>query len=151
VLEEGRIVPQANDAELTELYSAATGLDVEDDQPNLGPPGGPPSNIFDLHLEAVAGNVIGNGAANYRLTITCIDDMLAAPNASMSPGTLNQQFNAANGWQAGGAAGNFVKEQIFPITVPLDARGHVFHYIATLVSINGDIVSFIESNSFILV
>jgi hypothetical protein len=144
-------MPQANDAELTELYTAATGLDVEDSEPNTGPPGGPPANTFDLHLEAVAGNVIGNGAANYTLRIDCIDDTLAAPNGNMSPGTLNQQFNAANGWQAGGVAGNFLKEQVFPINVDNAARGHVLHYLASLVSVNGDVVSFIESEPFILV
>ena len=144
-------MPQANDAELTELYTAATGLDVEDNEPNTGPPGGPAANAFELHLEAVAGNVIGNGAANYRLRIDCIDDTLAAPNASMSPGTLNQQFNAADGWQAGGAAGNFVKEQVFTINVDPAARGHVLHYLASLVSVNGDVVSFIDSEEFILV
>src|SRR4029453_3790025 len=116
-----------------------------------GPPGGPPGNAFELHLEAVAGNVIGNGAANYRLRIDCIDDTLAAPNAAMSPGTLNQQFNAADGWQAGGAAGNFVKEQVFTINVDPAARGHVLHYLASLVSVNGDVVSFIDSEEFILV
>ena len=144
-------MPQANDAELTELYTAATGLDVEDDEPNIGGLGIPPVTNFDLHLEAVAGSVIGGNGSDYVLTITCIDDMLAAPSAKMSPGILNQQFNAAHGWQGGGVAGNFVKDQVFPITVPPDARGHVFHYIATLVSVNGDIVSFIESNRFILV
>jgi hypothetical protein len=144
-------LPQANDAELTQLYSAATGFDVEDNEPNTGPPGGPSAASFDLHLEAVAGNVIGNGAANYDLTITCIDETLAAPNAAMSPGNLSQQFNAANGWNAGGGAGNFLKEQVFNIAVPANVRGHVFRYVATLVSVNGDIVSFIESNRFVLV
>ena len=144
-------VPQANDAELTQLYTAASGFDVEDNEPNTGAPGAAPANTFDLHLEAVAGNVIGNGAANYDLTITCIDETLAAPNIQMSPGTQAQQFNAANGWLAGGGAGNFLKEQVFNIAVPANVRGHVFRYVASLVSVNGDIVSFIESNTFVLV
>jgi hypothetical protein len=144
-------MPQANDAELTQLYTAASGFDVEDNEPNTGAPGGAPANTFDLHLEAVAGNVIGNGAANYDLTITCIDETLAAPNGAMSPGTLPQQFNGANGWVAGGGAGNFLKEQVLNIAVPANVRGHVFRYMASLVSVNGDIVSFIESNRFVLV
>jgi hypothetical protein len=143
-------VPQANDAELTELYSAATGFDVEDNEPNTGAPGNPPATNFDVHVEAVAGNVIGNSAANYQLTITCIDETLAAPNATMSR-TASQQFNAADGWTSGGGAGNFLKEQVFNIAVPAGVRGHVFRYVGTLVSINGDIVSFIESNRFVLV
>jgi len=144
-------MPQANDAELTELYTSATGLDVEDNEPNTGAPGAPPENNFQLHLEAVAGNVIGNGAANYRLELTCIDETLAAPNANVSPGQLNQQFNAADGWQAGGVAGNFMKEQVFNVNVDPAARNHVLRYVATMVGVNGDIVSFIESNRFILV
>jgi hypothetical protein len=143
-------VPAANDAELTQLYTTATGLEVEDSKPNIGGLGSPPATNFDLQLEAVAGSVVGSSAANYLLTITCVDDMLDAPNASMSPGTLNQQFNAADGWQPAGA-GNFVKKQVFSITVPPDARGHVFLYVASLVSANGGIVSFIESNRFTLV
>ena len=98
-------MPQANDAELTELYTSAPGLDVEDSEPNTGAPGGNPTANFQLHLEAVAGNVIGNGGGNYRLEITCIDETLAAPNPSMSPGVLNQQFLNTDGWQAGGPAG----------------------------------------------
>jgi hypothetical protein len=99
----------------------------------------------------VAGNVIGNGGGNYRLEITCIDETLAAPNANMSPGVLNQQFLAADGWQAGGPAGNFLKEQVFNINVDNAARGHVLRYVATMVSAGRDVVSFIESNRFILV
>jgi hypothetical protein len=142
-------VPQSNDAELVELYSAGTGVPVQDDEPNNGSPGGPPAPSFELHLEAVAGNTIGNGAGSYRLMVACIDDMLAAPNATMSPGTLNQQFNTASGWIPAGPS--FLKKQVFTITVPPNVAGHVFHYIATLVSGNGNIVSFIESNRFILV
>jgi len=77
-------MPQANDAELTELYTSAPGLDVEDNEPNTGAPGGPPTNGFQLHLEAVAGNVIGNGGGNYRLEITCIDETLAAVGSHKS-------------------------------------------------------------------
>jgi hypothetical protein len=144
-------VPQANDAELSELYTAAAGFDVEDNEPQAPLPGTTPANNFDLHLEAAAGSAIGDNGASYQLTITCIDDTLAAPNAAMSPGLLNQQFDMTSGWTASGVAGNFLKEQVFNISVPAGVRGHVFHYIATLVSANNDIASFIESNRFILV
>ena len=144
-------MPHPNDAELTELYTSAPGLDVEDSEPNTGAPGGNPTANFQLHLEAVAGNVIGNGGGNYRLEITCIDETLAAPNPSMSPGVLNQEFDPNDGWQAGGAAGNFLKEQVFNIAVDNAARGHVLRYVATMVSNDRSVVSFIESNRFILV
>jgi hypothetical protein len=142
-------MPQANDAELTELYTASPGVDVEDNEPNTGPPAGPPTNTFDLHLQAVAGNVIGNGGANYKLRADCIDETLAAPNPNMSVGPLNQQFSPGDGWAAAG--GNFVKDATTAINVDPNARGHVLRYVASLVSVNGDVVSFIESNKFILI
>ena len=49
----------------------------------------------------------------------------------MSPGVLNQEFDANDNWQPGGAAGNFVKEQVFNIAVDNTARGHVLRYVAT--------------------
>ena len=143
-------MPNANDAELTELYTAATGFDVEDNEPNTGPPGNPPAANFDLHVEAVAGNAIGNGSADYTITLTCIDETLAAPNASMSR-SVNQEFKPGDGWNAGGGAGNYLKEETFNIAVPAGVRGHGFRYVGTLVSVNNQVVSFIESNRFVLV
>ena len=62
-------MPQANDAELTELFTASTGVNVEDNEPNTGPPAGPPANNFDVRLQAVAGNAIGNSGADYELRL----------------------------------------------------------------------------------
>ena len=132
-------MPNANDAELTELYTAATGLDVEDTEPNTGPPGTPPAADYDLHVEG-----------DYTIVLTCIDETLAAPNAGMSR-TVNQEFKQADGWEPGGAAGNFHKEEKFTIAVPANVRGHVFRYVGTLLSDNNEVVSFIESNRFVLV
>jgi hypothetical protein len=143
-------MPNANDAELTELYTAATGFDVEDDEPNTGRPGDPPATNYDLHVEAVAGNAIGNGSGDYRIELICIDETLAAPNASMSR-AVNQQFRQLDGWNPGGGAGNYLKEETFNIAVPANVRGHVFRYVGTLVSVNNEVVSFIESNRFVLV
>src|SRR5215207_5054501 len=121
-------MPQANEVELTSLYSASTGLAVQDNEPNAPTPGGPPAAKFDLNLGAVAGMVSGNSGANYVLTLTCIDETLAAPNAAMSIGPLNQALSAADGWVPRGAAGMFVNERTFPIAVPGGVSGHVFHY-----------------------
>src|SRR5215211_3089177 len=79
-------MPQSNDAELTELYTASTGVEVEDNEPNTGPPAGPPANNFDVRLQAVAGNAIGNSGADYTLRLDCIDESLSLRNASMSRG-----------------------------------------------------------------
>jgi hypothetical protein len=148
-VQEGWHMPQSNDAELTDAFTSETGEVVADNEPNSGPPGGPAAATFDLHLQLVAGNVIGNSAANYTVRADCIDETLAAPNASMSLAPDNQQFNAANGWVASGT--NFVKEQVNTITVDPAAGGHVLRYVASLVSVNGDIASFYESPLFILI
>jgi hypothetical protein len=142
-------MPQANDAELTELYTASAGVDVEDNEPNTGAPGNPPSNTFDLHLQAVAGNALGNSGANYSLRADCIDETLAAPNNNMSVPPQNQQFNGGSGWLPAGT--NFVKDATVTVNVDNAARGHVLRYVASLISANGDVVSFIESNKFILI
>jgi hypothetical protein len=107
-------------------------------------------NSFDLHVEAVAGNVVGGSKGNYELTLTCIDDVTAAPNAGMSA-SFKQEFSTGDGWASGGAAGNFVKEQVIPIPVPGAVAGHVFHYEGRLVSDDNQVISFGESNRFILV
>jgi hypothetical protein len=145
-------MPSANDAELTELYTSETDEVVEDNEPNTGEVADPPATTFDLHLQAVAGDNIGSSGANYTLLIQCIDETLAEPaDPSMSPGTLPQQFDNAvgNDWVKAGT--NFVKEQKFTIPVPSGVRGHVFRYVASLVSDNNDQVSYIKSNRFILV
>jgi hypothetical protein len=140
-------MPNPNDAELTELYTAETGVDVENNEPNAGGVSG----TYDLHLQAVAGDNIGDSGANYTLLIQCIDETLAAPAAdpAMSPGELLQVFDSSN-WDP--ANENFVSEQTFNIPVSASGvRGHVFRYVATLVSDNENQVSFIESNKFVLI
>jgi hypothetical protein len=148
---EGNTMPQANDAEITDVYSASVGLDVEDNEPNTPQPAGTPATTFDLQLEMVAGNVIGSSGAKYDLVLTCIDETLAEPNTSMSI-TKSQAFDGSGNWVPSVPAGNFSSKQTFNITVPTapPVRGHVFRYVATLVSVNSDIVSFRESNRFIL-
>jgi hypothetical protein len=146
-------MPQINDAQITSVFSASITLDqVEDDEPNTpAAGGGAPVATFNVVLEAVAGNAVGNGGANYTLTLTCYDETTGdlAP-ASMSR-TSNEQFNAADGWQLNAGAQNYFKRAVATITVPPGVRGHVFRYLAALVSDNNDIVSFKESNRFILV
>jgi hypothetical protein len=139
-------MPHPNDAELTELYTTETNVDVENDEPNAGGI----SATYDLRLQAVAGDNIGDSGTTYTLLINCIDESLAEPApAGMSPGSLPQAFDAVNDWVR--ANDNFVKEQRFEITVPAGVGGHLFRYVATMVSDNGDVVSFIESNQFALV
>jgi hypothetical protein len=143
-------MPQANDAELTELYTTETGVNVENNEPNALL--GSPAPDFDLRLQAVAGSVIGAGSGDYTLRIWCVDETLAQPApATMGPFEFDQEYNAdtGNDWLPSGP--NFVKEQTIRITVPAGVEGHVFRYYASMVSDNDDVVSFIESNLFTLV
>jgi hypothetical protein len=143
---------QANDAELTELYTAAVGEEVENNEPNANNTAAGAAT-FDLRLQAVAGSVLGDSRAEYKLRIDCIDETLAAPNPIMSVPEVTQQFdpNSPNDWLEQVTSGNFVKEQKNTINVDAAAKGHVLRYVASLRGVNGDVVSFIESNKFVLI
>ena len=74
-------MPQANDAEITDVYSASVTSGRRGQRAEHAAPGvTPPNTTFDMQLEMVAGNVIGASGADYTLTITCIDETLGAPN-----------------------------------------------------------------------
>src|SRR5438552_2468685 len=70
----------ANDAKLTEITTAQSGSSVEDSAPNA-----PAQPGFDVVVEAVAGNAIGNSGAPYTLTITAMDLTLVAAAAAGDP------------------------------------------------------------------
>jgi hypothetical protein len=142
---------QANDAELTELFTAAAGELVENNEPNADNTAAGAAT-FDLRLQAVAGSTRGDAGSDYTLRIDCIDETLAAPNAIMSVPEVTQEFNSnlGNDWIEQPSK-NFVKEQKNTINVDAAAKGHVLRYVASLRGVNGDVVSFIESNKFVLI
>src|SRR5260370_40145146 len=84
--EEGDSPLNANDANLTELTTAQSGSTVEDNAPNA-----PAQPGFDLVVEAVAGNAIGNGGAPYTLTVTPMDLTAVAPATDLNPAIANPQ------------------------------------------------------------
>lgn len=145
-------MPQANDAELTRLFTASVSRApaVEDDEPNTGGPGNPPTAEFYLFVEGVAGNVRGNDLSNYKLYLHAVADTPGAP--ALVGFALDQEFKDPP-WTPGGRAGNFVTQQVFTVPVPPGGhcRGHVYHYEGRLVGVNNDVVSFKQSNRFILV
>jgi hypothetical protein len=144
-------MPSANGATLTDLYSASAGLDVRDDQPNTpGPGGAAPATTFDLQVEAVAGNVLGGSGAAYVLTVTCIDETLGVPNATMSS-SYREEFGPAAGWKPGGTIGNYSMKKAITVAVPAGVRGHLFHCIATLVTVDNNVIEFATGNRFVLV
>jgi len=142
----------ANDAQLTELTTAQGGSTVEDNAPNA-----PAQSSFDLVVEAVAGNAIGNGGAPYTLTISAMDLTAVAAAADLVPPIVNpQHFDTPTGWKQNGL--DFEYSQSFPVTIPLDPvtgqrkyAGHILQYVASLVNQNGQIVSIMESDPFVLV
>lgn len=147
-------MPNANDAELTRLFTAHTTSTVEDDAPNTPPPGGTAPTNFDLIVEAAAGNVLGSSGSPYHLLIRAIDETDEARTPTMDPPgepTLGfaQNFISPT-WNPSGTT-EFVTRQTFNIPVPSGVKGHRFHYTASLVTDNDEVVSAIQSNEFVLV
>ena len=138
----------ANDATLAGLTTAHTGSTVEDNAPNA-----PADASFDLVVEAVAGNAMGNSGAPYTLTISAID--LTAVNQPWPSQTLRQAFDAPTGWTLSGAGPHYRCTQTFPITVPGGPggplAGHTLQVVAALISQGAQSVSIIQSDPFVLV
>jgi hypothetical protein len=139
----------ANDARLTALITAPSGSMVGDSVPNA-----PASGSFDFVVAAVAGSVLGNGGAPYTLTVSAID--LTAVSQPWPVQTLRQAFDAASGWKLSGAGPDYEYTQTFSIAVPGNApggplAGHTLQAVVSLISQNGQVVSIIESDPFVLV
>jgi hypothetical protein len=134
-----------NDAQITSLYVSEDGsvLGVQDDAPNA-----PLGKKFRVTLEMVAG---GGVAGPYQLITTCSDltETAAAPGLNPpaplnGPGTFNPPDWVTNVGVADKVFNHFAV--INPPKIP----GHVYRYTAALRSDNGQIVSIIESDPFIL-
>ena len=135
----------ANDARITRVYTAQTGSVVEDPAPNA--PGG--GGTFDLFFQAEAGNSIGSSGGDYTLTLTAYDVTTGDNNANLSVGPLAQKFNGTFGWTA--SAPDFFKNTNQTLNVPAGVANHTFYYTATLVTVNGQIVSTLQSDLFVLI
>ena len=149
-------MPTAEDGALTRLFTSQHGGTVEEDAPNQPASSGAPESSYDLHVEGVAGTVLGGGGAPYTLTITCFDKTTgtAAP-AALNPtaGQLNnpQSFSSPP-WNLSGP--EYVTNQTFTIpatgSLPAGLSGHNFVYTASLVSKNSLQVWKADSNEFTL-
>jgi hypothetical protein len=140
----------ANDAKLTALLTAQSGSRVEDNAPNA-----PDHAKFDLVVEAVAGNAIGNNLMPYTLTITAMDLTAVAPAPALDPTVPAQSFDTPL-WKLSGGGPDYESTQVFKITVPPTVpagplHDHVLQYVASLVNSNGQIASIITSEPFVLV
>ncbi|MBO0686030.1 MAG: hypothetical protein J2P45_23020 [Candidatus Dormibacteraeota bacterium] len=134
---------------LTAVYTAERGSAVAEKAPNSPEPGLQPAQAFDLIVEAAAGSVVGNSGTGYTLVLTAIDEVTGKPSPDLGVGPLVQRFDAGDGWAPDG--NDYVMTQRFQVRVPAGARGHVFHYIATLVGDDCRLASFGYSDPFILV
>jgi hypothetical protein len=142
----------ANDARITRLFVTQTNGVVQDDSPNAPASGaGSPAGNYDLHLQMEAG---ANVAGGYQLVITAYDVTTGDTSAALDPaaGPLNGPTNfAVAPWVV--SLGDRVFDQKATISIggAGTVQNHVFYYTAALRSDNFQIVSFVQSDFFILV
>jgi hypothetical protein len=146
------------DARIAALYTVQDGGLVADEIPNAGVPD--PAK-FDVILQAEAGDPLGNSGAAYALNVFAVSDDGGAVPAGFSPGVLNENWNAANGWKKVG--NDFVKTGTgepdgivrFNITIPAGAipvgTFRRFHYSCDLISVNNEQTSVFVGEEFTLV
>jgi hypothetical protein len=140
----------ANDARMTQLFTAVDGSATQDDSPNET--GGVAGNTYDLRMNAEAGSAIGDSSANYTLTITAFNVSKGVAEPLLNPvgSPFKEEFDTGDNWQPSGV--DFVKQEKYDITIdPLVPRGDVYQYTAQLVADNFEVVSIIQSNLFVLV
>ena len=142
-----------NDARISRLYVTKTGGDVQDATPNA--PDNPPAaaaNNFDLFLEMEAGGAVGG---KYDLHVTAYDVTAGAVNNAMAPPPPPASFLNGPGdfatapWTP--VLGDWTLDQRTTIPVPVNVSGHIFKYVAALVSRNYQQVDIKESEPFVLV
>lgn len=145
----------ANDARIVRLFTTQVDGTVEDNTPNansLAP------DQFDLILQTEVGGVLGNSGANYTLTFTAVNDDTVARQVALNPpgSPFKEEWNLGCGWIRNGndfvktGAGEATGIMRYRIAIPLGLTG-AFHYNVRLVSENYQIISFAQSNPFLLV
>ena len=141
----------ANDAQLIEVLTAQHGSTIQDNAPNAPAPGQAAAATFDVVIEGNAGNVIGNSAAPYTLTVTATDLSATTTAANLNPVIPAQSFSVPL-WNKNGPD-DYDTQQSFTVNVPNPNpyAGHVLQYVASLVSVNGQVVSILQSEPFTLV
>jgi hypothetical protein len=141
----------ANDAQLIEVITAQHGSTVEDNAPNAPAPGQVAATSYDLVIEGNAGNVIGNSGAPYTLTVTAMDLTAMTAAGNLNPTVPAQSFSLPL-WNKNGPD-DYDTQQSFTINVPNPNpyAGHILQYVASLVSVNDQVVSILQSEPFTLV
>ena len=134
-----------NDAKITSLFvSQVASAGIQDDAPNA--PGGGP---FNVTLEMEAGT--GLQTSDYTLIVSCEDVTAVAGAAALVPpaGALNGAgaFGTSSGWNSVNTFS--ATDQVTPD--PATPAGHVYQYTAAVYSKNGQVVSSLQSDLFVLI
>jgi hypothetical protein len=138
-----------NDAKITSLFVSQTASPgLQDDAPNAPSAGSP----FNVTLEMEAGTGLLSGA--YTVTMSCEDITAVQAVPSLVPtipaftsGTFGQTPLGAPGWTS-----NNTFTATVPVTPePATEANHTFQYTATLVNVNGQVTSFLQSDLFVLI
>lgn len=145
----------ANDARIVRLFTTQVDGTVEDNTPNANSVA---PDQFDLILQTEVGGVLGNSGANYTLTFTAVNDDTVARQVALNPpgNPFKEEWNLGCGWIRNGndfvktGAGEAAGIMRYRIAIPPGLTG-AFHYNVRLVSENYQIISFAQSNPFLLV
>jgi len=132
---------------LTSIYVAPTGSTAPSPSPNSEDA---PAKNFDLFITGEEGDEIHGNDQKYTLSYYAMD----FGTGNLATGAFNAVLSQTTGdsnWKPYGGGEDFFTNQKIPITIPGSLRGHVLQYYAVLVAKNGDVVSFVQSEPFVLV
>jgi len=132
---------------LTSIYVAPTGSLASSPSPNSEDA---PAKNFDLFIRGEEGDEIQGNDIKYTLSYYAMD----FGTGNLAPGAFNGMLNQSTGgadWLPYNGGEDYFTNQKIPITVPGGLTGHVLQYFAVLVAVRGDIVSFVQSEPFVLV
>ncbi len=139
-----------NVVQLSKVYVATKGSTVSNTAPNSADKALP---TFDLIITGEAGdNIVATGQPYVlRYDATDLTDGKKAPPQFSA--IVPQNFATANLWKQVPSSEDYTTVQAFPITIPQNPSlsGHVFQYTASLIASKGDVVTFAQSDPFILV
>lgn len=137
-------MPNFNDAEITRLFVSHPGSTVEDDTPNA-----PTGGQFSVNIEMIAGPALQT--ETYTLTWGCNDITLGQPAPAVFTATAppSGKFDQAP-WTLDPSGLFWKDEEQGTVNLAVGAgKGHLYQYSATLVTGNGQVVSYAQSDPFI--
>jgi hypothetical protein len=136
-----------NVVRITSIYVAPTGSPVPSPTPNSEDA---PATSLDLFITGEEGDDIQSDDIKYQLSYYAMDFGTGNLAGAAFNGVLNQTTGGGE-WKPYNGGEDFFTNQKISITIPGGLRFHVLQYHAVLVAKNGDIVSFAQSEPFVLV